>query len=215
MEKFPASPGGTSMPWTQPLQSPGQWRSWAGEREGRRGVGVGAKDRERVESQVCWGRGARALPPFRHESLSRPQSFTVFISLPLTLCPVSALSCPFTPKVTNHSSLLEPVRPSPRCHQHALKASLSSNGSRKPLQEVRAAEDSELHAELWAAPSTSPMVQGSANKPRGHGGQAPARFTQHLISFPLSPQPTGPAQDKAPRSSVQAPGGSCSEETVP
>lgn len=189
------------MPWTQPLWSPGQWRSWAGEREGRRGVGVGAKDREKGGEPGLLGRCTLALPPFRHESLSSPQPFTVFMSLPLTLCPVSALSCPFTPKVTNHSSLLKP-----RCHRHALKASLSLAGSRKPLQEVRAAEDSELHAELCAAPSISPMVQGSANEPQGHGEQAPAHFTQHLTSVLLSPQPAGPAQDKAPCSSVQAPG---------
>ena len=50
------------------------------------------------------------------------------------------------------------------------------------------------------------MVQGSANEPQGHGEQAPAHFTQHLTSVLLSPQPAGPAQDKAPCSSVQAPG---------
>ena len=76
MEKFPASPGGTSMPWTQPLQSPGQWRSWAGEREGRRGVGVGAKDRERVDESPAWQAGSLPLSHLgqsgvTHEALYR------------------------------------------------------------------------------------------------------------------------------------------------
>lgn len=100
------------------------------ERGKARGGWWGPETERRVESWVCWGRGALALPPFGQESLSSPQS------LPLTLRPMSALSCPLSPKVTNHSSLLEPGRPSPRRHRHALKASLSSNGGRKPLQEV-------------------------------------------------------------------------------
>lgn len=74
------------MPWTQPLWSPGQWRSWAGEREGRRGVGAGAKDQEKGGEPGLLGRCTLALPPFRHESLSSPQPFTVYVS-PSNLVP--------------------------------------------------------------------------------------------------------------------------------
>lgn len=40
------------MPWTQPLRSPGQWPSWAGEGEGGRGMGVGAVGRQGL---LGWG----------------------------------------------------------------------------------------------------------------------------------------------------------------
>ena len=93
-------------------------------------MGVEAEGRDRVKSQAWWGGGwgvggALALPPFRPWSLSSPQSFTVFVPLPLTFCPTSALCCPFIPKVTNHSSLLCPGWPSSQHHWHSLGAFLS------------------------------------------------------------------------------------------
>lgn len=78
------------MPWTQPLWSPGQWRSWAGRERGKaRGGGGGQRPREGCESQVCCG--APLLCPLSGMSLSSPQPFTVYVSpsnlVPSRVCP--------------------------------------------------------------------------------------------------------------------------------
>lgn len=89
------------MPWTQPW-SPGQWRSWRGrEREGE-GWGRAKRPREGW-SQVCWV-GAPLPCPFRHESLSSPQPFTVYVS-PSNLVPRVCPQLSIYPKVTNHKLL--------------------------------------------------------------------------------------------------------------
>lgn len=124
----------------QPLE-PGQWRSWAGREREEGEVGAGAKDQEKGGEPGLLGRCTHA--PFRHESLSSPQ-LSLSMSLPLTLCPClpSAVHLLLKSRTTAPFSSLGVI---------GTQRHLSSNGSRKPLQEVKTAEDSELHAELHGA----------------------------------------------------------------
>lgn len=74
-------------------------------------MGVGAEGRERWGASLLgWG---RPYPePFQAWVLFQlPVSHCVYLS-PLTFDLVSALNRPFLPQVINHSSLLQPGRPS-------------------------------------------------------------------------------------------------------